>query len=122
MGGVVTPHIPMARSMGRVFLKGLTNPYKGVALQRYDNEKPDLLEVEVKKFVQEIMMRKCKANGMHVWCLLMHNCKKEWVGYYWKGIGNDSNRKYVETWSESLLAHLGYFLPMRISSVLTQHE
>ncbi len=69
-----------------------------------------MLEVEVNKFVWEIRMRECKANGMRAWCLVMHNREKEWVGYYWKGIGNDSHRKYAETWSGSLLAHLCYFL------------
>jgi hypothetical protein len=34
----------------------------------------------------------------------------EWVGYYRKGVGNNSNQKYAVCSSGSLSAHLRYFL------------
>jgi hypothetical protein len=62
--GVVTWHITMVCSMGRVSLKGLTNPDKRDALQRYNNVVPDVLEIEVNKLVWEIMLCECKADGV----------------------------------------------------------
>ncbi len=108
--GVVTWHIAMVWSMGRVSLKGLNNPDKGVLLKRFDNKDPEELDVEVIKTVHEIMMHKCKSNGTPVWYLVVHSRDKKWVGYFRRGVGNDLHKAYAETWSVNLLAHIQYFL------------
>jgi hypothetical protein len=107
--GVVTWHIAMVWSVGRVSLKGLNNPDKGVLLKCFDDKDPEELDIKVIKTVHEIMMHKCKSNGTHVWCLVAHSRDKEWVGYFRRGVGNNLHKAYAERWSGSLSAHIQYF-------------
>jgi hypothetical protein len=111
--GIVTRHIAMIRSMGRVNLKGLNSPDKPALLQRFDNEYPTKLDKEVNKLVRDVLMRECRTDKTLVWCLVAHSREHEWVGYYRKGVGNDSHQKYAVSWSGSLSAHLRYFLLRR---------
>ncbi len=108
--GIVTRHIAMIHSMGRVNLRGLKNPDRSALLQKFDDNDPTELVMEVNKSVRDVLMRECKADKTRVWCLLAHNREQEWVGYYRKGVGNDSHQKYAVSWSGSLSAHLRYFL------------
>jgi hypothetical protein len=74
--GVVTRHIAMVWSVGRVSLKGLNNPDKGVLLKRFDGKDLEELDAKVIKTVHEIMMHKCKSNGIlpppSWYCTRMH--------------------------------------------------
>ncbi len=108
--GIVTRHIAMIRLMGRVNLRGLKNPDRPALLQKFDDNDPTKLVMEDNKSVRDVLMRECKADKTLVWCLLAHNREQEWVGYYKKGVGNDSHQKYTVSWSGSLSAHLRYFL------------
>jgi hypothetical protein len=111
--GIVTRHIAMIRLMGRVNLRGLKNPKRPALLQKFDDKDPKNLVMEVNKSVRDVMMRECRADKTLVWCLLAHNREHKWVGYYRKGVGNDSHQQYAVCWSGSLSAHLRYFLLRR---------
>jgi hypothetical protein len=111
--GIVTRHIAMIRLMGRVNLKGLKNPNKPVLLHRFDDEDPTELDKEVNKLVRDVLMRECRTDKTLVWCLVAHSREHEWVGYYRKGVGDNSHQKYAVSWSGSLSAHLRYFLLRR---------
>jgi hypothetical protein len=102
--GIVTRHIAMIRLMGRVNLKGLKNPDKPVLLQRFDDKDPTKLDKEVNKLVRDVLMRECRTDKTLVWCIVAHSREYEWVGYYRKGVGNDSHQKYAVSWSGSLSA------------------
>ncbi len=67
--GIVTRHIAMIRSRGRVNLKGLKNPNKPVLPQRFDDKDPNKLDKEVNKLVRDVLMRECRTNKTLVWCL-----------------------------------------------------
>ncbi len=108
--GIVTRHITMIRLMGRVNLRGLKNPDRPALLQKFDDKDPTKLVMEVNKLVRDVMMWECRADKTLVWCLLAHNREHKWVGYYRKGVGNNSHQKYAVCWSGSLSAHLHYFL------------
>ncbi len=108
--GVVTWHIAMVRSVGRVSLNSLNNPDIGRLLKRFDDKDPEELDVKVIKTVREIMMQEGKSNGTCVWCLVAHSRNKEWVGYFRRGMGNNLHKAYAEMWSGSLSAHIQYFL------------
>jgi hypothetical protein len=108
--GIVTRHIAMIRLMGRVNLRGLKNPDRPALLQKFDDKDPTKLVMVSNKLVRDVMMRECRADKTLVWCLLTHNREHEWVGYYRKGVGNDSHQKYTVCWSGSLSAHLHYIL------------
>jgi hypothetical protein len=111
--GIVTRHIAMIRLMGRVNLRGPKNPDRLAVLQKFDNKDLTKLVMEVNKLVRDVMMRECRADKTLVWCLLAHNREHNWVGYYRKGVGNDSHQKYAVCWSGSLSAHLHYLLLRR---------
>jgi hypothetical protein len=108
--GIVTRHTAMIQLMGRVNLRGLKNLDRPALLQKFDDKDPTKLVMVSNKLVRDVMMRECRADKTLVWCLLTHNREHEWVGYYRKGVGNDSHQKYTVCWSGSLSAHLHYFL------------
>jgi hypothetical protein len=89
--GIVTRHITMIQSMGRVNLRGLKNPDRPALLQKFDDKDPTKPVMEVNKSDRDVMMRECRADKTLVWCLLAHNREHEWVGYYRKGVGNNSH-------------------------------
>jgi hypothetical protein len=96
-----------------VNLRGLRNLDTRVLLQRFIDDESDMLDMEAMKTVREVMMTSCKADKTHVWCLIAHNREKEWVGYYRKGIGNNSHKNFAIMWLGSLSTHLRYFFLRR---------
>jgi hypothetical protein len=107
---ILTWHIAMAHSMGRVSLRGLMDPDRLVMLQQFDEEETKKVEMEVSKLVRDIMMTECKATRFRVWCLITHNRENNWVGYYKLEVGNDSHKEFAICWAGSLSPHLQYFL------------
>jgi hypothetical protein len=83
---VVTRNITMVLSMGRVNLRGLKSPNKPALLQRYDDEDPNELEIEVNKSMRDIMMLECKKDGTLVWCMTAHIRERNG----WDTIGRES--------------------------------
>jgi hypothetical protein len=107
---ILTWHIAMIRSMSRVSLRGLMDLVRPVILQQFNAEETKKVEMEVSKLVCDIMMTECKAARSRVWCLIIHNWKNEWVGYYKMGVRNDSHKEFAIRWAGSLSPHLRYFL------------
>ncbi len=107
---ILTWHVAMVCSMGRVSLRGLMDPDRPVMLQQFDEEETNKVEMEVSKSVCNIMTTECKAARSRVWCLITHNRENKWVGYYKMGVGNDLHKEFTICWAGRLSAHLRYFL------------
>jgi hypothetical protein len=107
---ILTWHVAMVCSVGRVSLRGLMDLDRPVMLQRFDEEETEKVKMEVSKLVCDIMMTKCKATCSRVWPLIPHHRENEWVGYYKMGVGNDLHKEFAIRWAGSLSVHLQYFL------------
>jgi hypothetical protein len=69
LAGVLMRHIAMVQSMSRVILKGLVHPDWQHLIQWMDKEDPTEIDIEVSRFVCEIMMGN-KIHGTKVWVLI----------------------------------------------------
>ena len=109
LAGILMRHIAMVRSIGRVYIKGITHPDRAFPLTRYDEEEPTEVDFGVSRSVREIMMEK-KIHGSKIWILLAQTTDGRWAGYYRFGIGNEDHKNSALEWSASLSAHIRFHL------------
>ncbi len=70
---ILTWHVAMVCSMGRICLRGIVDPDRPIMLQQFDEKETNRVKMEVSKPVRDIMLPECKASHSRVWCLISHN-------------------------------------------------
>ncbi len=109
LAGVLTRHIAMVWSTSQIILKGLIHPDRQFPLQRYWEDEPNELEIDVTRLVREILMEAIVKHSK-VWTLIAQLSDGQWVGYFRHGIGNDLHKKYAHEWAGSVSAHFRFHL------------
>jgi hypothetical protein len=69
LAGVLTHHIAIVQSTSWIILKGLIHPDRQFPLQRYWEDEPDELEIDIAMLVREIMMEAIVERSK-VWTLI----------------------------------------------------
>jgi hypothetical protein len=104
LAGVLTRHIAMVWLTSPIILKGLIHPGRQFPLQRYWDNKPDELEIDVTRLVREIMMEAIVKRSKE-WTLIAQLSNGRWAGYFQHRIGNNIHKKYTHKWAGSVSAH-----------------
>ena len=99
-------HMTIVLSLGRVFLRGLTDPDTEVELKRGLGENGEQ-KLPVSMTVRKLMMM-TKVNGIRLWQFICPTGDGGWCGYYASGKLCETHRTLADAWSRATAAHVRF--------------